>query len=362
MFKVATKRPPAVLALLTMLLLASAACGSDDGEPTTETGAEDSDGEAAGGGGAELPTVTMQAIEGSVGGLPMMIMEAEGLDEKYGFQGDFQFLPHEGAWQNFLTGNSDVALDNDIIGTAISRTEGFDVKAFYPVGNLYLGIIVPEDSPAQDPTDLIGKRVGYFGMDSGATNFLRVLLEKQYGLDITTDYELVQLEPPALVEMLAAGDLDAMINFEAFTSRAIVEVPGRWLLKAHEAYLEAFDGFAPWITNMVASTEWLEANPELAYGVRDAYDEALQMLEDSEYQLVNDPSYMERLGVEDQAVVDIMLENAAATPYFTNDWSAESIAGAEEFLATLADQDLLIEEVPEGVMTTLEDLLGPRPS
>lgn len=352
-----------VLAVASLALFA-AACGGDDAEEAGggNAGTSGEEGGAADDAGGDLPTVTMQAIEGSVGGLPLMLMEAEGLDEKYGFDGDFQFLPHEGAWQNFLQGNSDVAVDNDIIGTAISRTEGFDVRAFYPVGNLYVGIIVPEDSPAQDPTDLIGQKVGYFGMDAGATNFLRVLLQEQYDIDITTDYELVQLEPPALVEVLAAGDIAAMFNFEAFTSRAVAEVPARWLLQAHEAYQEAFDGFAPWITNMVASAEWLEDNPELAYAVRDAYDEALQMLEDSDYQIVNDPTYMEQLGVEDQAVMDLLVENAATTPYFTNDWSPETIARAEEFLGMLADQDLLIEEVPEGVMVTLEDFIGPRPS
>lgn len=346
-----------LIALASLLALLLVACGGGEDDETTAS--------ASGGGGeeaGELPTVKLQAIEGSVGGIPMMVMEAEGLDEKYGFRGDYQFLPHEGAWQNFLMGNTDVAMDNDIIGTAVSRTEGFDVTAFYPVGNLYLGIVVPEDSPAQSPTDLIGKKVGYFGMDAGVTNFLRVLLQRQYDIDITTDYELVQLEPPALVEMLKAGDIDAMFNFEAFTSRAIAEVPGRWLLKAHEGYQEAFDGFAPWITNMVAQTDWLKENPELAYAVRDAYDEALKLLEDSEYQVANDPSYMERLGIEDQAVMDLMLETAASTPYFTNDWSEEVIADAEEFLGVLAEQDLVIEEVPDGVMATLEELVGPRPS
>ena len=153
----------------------------------------------------DLPTVTMQAIEGSVGGVPLMIMEANDLDEKHGFNGVFELLPHAGANQNFLMGNSDIAMDNDIVGTAIARTEGFDVTAFYPIGNLYLGIVVAEDSPYQTPEDLIGKEVGHFGFDSGTTTMLRIIVDDIYGFDVTEEYEFSEVGPAALVQLLAQG-------------------------------------------------------------------------------------------------------------------------------------------------------------
>ena len=77
----------------------------------------------------DLQTVRMQAVSGSVGGIPLMIMANEGLDKKHGFKGEFEFPPHEGASQNFLVGNSDIAMDNDIAGVAIARTEGFEITA-----------------------------------------------------------------------------------------------------------------------------------------------------------------------------------------------------------------------------------------
>lgn len=355
----ALRRTGALLSAVTLLLVA---CGGGDTATEQTTNGDGGDPAATedggdGSGTGELPTVAIQAVEGSVGGLPLMLMEREGLDEKHGFEGDFQFLASEGALQNFLMGGEGISVDSDIIGTAISRNEGFDVTAFYPVGNLYLGIVVPEDSDIQDPTDLVGRRVGHFGMDSGTTSFLRVLLQEGWDVDVTEDIEFVEVGPAALGELLASGEIDAMFNFEAFTSQAIENVPGRWLLKAHTAYQEHFDGFAPWITNMIAHTDWLEQNPEIAYAVRGAYDEALQMLNDSDYQVVNDPYYMEQLGIEDQAVMDTLVENAASTPYFTNDWSEETIDQAQQFLQDLADQDILIEEVPDGVMTRLEDIV-----
>ena len=63
--------------------------------------------------------------------------------------------------------------------------------------------------------------------------------------------------------------MEAIFDFEAFVSKAIVSAPGRYLLQVHKAFLASPGGFAPWITNMVAREKWLKANPKLAYAVRD---------------------------------------------------------------------------------------------
>ncbi len=309
-----------------------------------------------------LPQVTIQAIAGSVGGVPLMIMENEGLDEKYGFDGKFEYLSHDGAWQNFLIGKSDIAMDNDMLGVAIARNEGFDISAFYPVGNLYLGIVVPGDSTAQTPADLKGKKVGHFGADSGTTTFIRMIVEDMYGFDVLDEYEFSQVGPAALVPLLEKGSVEAIFNFESYASEAINATGGRYLLQAHKDYSAHTGGFAPWITNMVASNDWLRENPKLAYAVRDAYDEAIAMLNESQYQVMKKAYIAEGLGITSEAVLDTVIENGYATPYFTNEWSPQLVAGAENFLAKLAQDGTLIKQVPGGVFTTLEETAGPRPN
>ncbi|MFV0243575.1 MAG: ABC transporter substrate-binding protein [Qingshengfaniella sp.] len=309
----------------------------------------------------DLPKVTLQAVAGSVGGVPMMIMESEGLDKKHGFDGTFEYLPHEGIWQNFLIGRSDISMDNDILGVSIARDEGFDITAFYPVGNLYLGIVVPGSSEAQTPEDLKGKKVGHFGADSGTTAFIRLIVQKKYGFDVLKDYQMSQVSPAALVALMKEGEVEAIFNFESFVSEAIVATDGRYLMQAHEAYSEEYAGFAPWITNMVAHGKWLKENPELAYAVRAAYDEAISLLQSTNYEILRNDYIREKLAITDEAVLDAMITNGAATPYFTNDWSAEKIAAANDFLNELAEDGDLITNVPEGVMVTLEDYIGPKP-
>ncbi|WP_169053349.1 ABC transporter substrate-binding protein [Falsirhodobacter xinxiangensis] len=310
---------------------------------------------------AEVPTVTMQAVAGSIGGVPMMIIEGEGLDERYGFKGKFEYLPSDGLFQNFLIGNSDIAMDNDLLGVAIARAEGFDVSAFYPVGNLYLGIVVPGSSEARTPEDLKGRKVGHFGADSGTTAFIRLIVQEIYGFDVLEDYEMSQVGPGALVQLLAQSEVEAIFNFEGFVSEAMVATGGRYLLQAHADYAKHNNGFAPWITNMVAHEEWMQANPALAYAVRDAYDEAIRLLEDSNYEILRKPYIAEALGMTDPAVLDQMIENGNTYGYFTNDWSEEKRTAALEFLGKLAEDGSVIEEVPDGTLISLEDTIGPRP-
>ncbi|AJE48603.1 ABC transporter substrate-binding protein [Celeribacter indicus] len=308
----------------------------------------------------DLPEVTLQAVAGSLGGVPMMIIEGENLDEKYGFDGTFEYLPHEGIFQNFLIGNADVSMDNDLLGVAYAREEGFDITSFYPVGNLYLGIVVPGSSDAETPEDLKGKKVGHFGADSGTTMFIRLIVEEMYGFDVLEDYEMSQVGPAALVSLLKEGEVDAIFDFESFVSEAIVATDGRYLLQAYSDYSEFTGGFSPWITNMVAKEEWLKENPELAYGVRDAYDEAIALLDETNYEILRKPYIREKLGITSDAVLDALIANGAAHDYFTNDWSEEKRSAALDFLEKLAEDGEVLQNVPDGMMVALEDYVGPR--
>ncbi len=310
----------------------------------------------------DAPKVTMQAVAGSIGGVPMMIIEGEKLDEKYGFDGAFEYLPSDGLFQNFLIGNSDVSMDNDLLGVAIARAEGFDVSAFYPVGNLYLGIVVPGSSDAKTPEDLKGHKVGHFGAESGTTSFIRLIVQEMYGFDVLKEYQMSQVGPAALVPLLAEGEVDAIFNFEGFVSEAMVKTDGRYLLQAHADYAKFNDGFSPWITNMAAHGEWLRDNPALAYAVRDAYDEAITLLNDSNYEILRKPYIAEKLGISSPEVLEQMIENGRTYGYFSNDWSPEKRQAATAFLDKIAKDGTLIESVPEGTMIALEETIGARPA
>lgn len=351
-----------LLVAVAALALFAAACGSDD----DDTSADDVDSTEGGDEEAvdedDLPVVRFQAVSGSIGGLPLMVIEELGLDVANGFKGEFSYLDPGGASENFLVGNADVNMGDDVSTTAIFRQEGFDVTAWYPVTNLHVSIVVPEDSDYETPEDLIGEQVGHFGIDSGATTYISTAVEEIYGFDPREDYTLVESGPPALPELLGAGEVDAIFNFEGHVSRAVLEAPGRVLFQTHQEYSEFTDGYAPTLTNLVSTVEWLEDNPELAYNVRDAIDEAVSTIEDSGYEIIEEETYTEQLGLEDPEHVELLIERAAEIPVFTTDWSEEYIEQSHEFLDLLVEDGTLLTEEPDDmVMTTLEALVGERP-
>jgi NitT/TauT family transport system substrate-binding protein len=310
----------------------------------------------------DLPVVRFQAVSGSLGGLPLMVMEQEGLDVANGFKGEFSYLDPDGAAENFLIGNADVNMGDDVTTAAIFRQEGFDVTAWYPVTNLHVSIVVLEDSAYESPEDLIGQKVGHFGIDSGATTYISTAVQEIYGFDPREEYELVESGPPALPELLASGEVEAIFIFEGHVSRAVVGGPGRILFQTHQEYSEHTGGFAPNLTNLISTVDWLTENPELAYAVRDAIDQSIALIEESNYEVIGEPQYAEQLGLEDPAVIETLISNAAAIPVFTTDWSDETIASSYEFLDLLVeDGTLLTEEPDDQVITTLEELVGERP-
>ncbi len=309
----------------------------------------------------DLPTIKIQALKGSVGSVPLLVLKEKKLDEKHGFKAEIDFLAMGGGFQAFLQGKYDISNDEDAVGTAIARGEGFDIHGFLPYGNLYLGIVVPGTSSAKTVEELKGKRVGHFGLESGTTTYLRQLIEKTDGFDLTREFNMQQAGPAALVPMLESGGIEAMLNFEPYVSSAMVATKGRYLLQATEAYRAANDGFSPWLGIFVSSNDWLTKNPDLAYKFRDAMEESIATIRESDYQLLKDSFIAEQLGVSSPEVLDQLVENADKYDYFTSEWTPELLVKAYDYLGTVAKEGVLLTEVPDKTLVTLEELIGPRP-
>jgi NitT/TauT family transport system substrate-binding protein len=303
----------------------------------------------------DRPVVRIQGVGGSISSLPLLILEHEKLDEKHGFKAEIDLMGMSGGFQSFLVGNFEVSLDEDMIGVAAARLQGFDATVFYANAGIYTGIIVPGGSEAATPEDLVGKRVGHFGMDSGTTTYIRLILQDLYGIDVATDYDLQQVGPAALVPLLGSGEVEAIFNFEPLLSAAIVETDGRVLMHSLDAYRDYYEGFSPWFATFAAREEWLMENQELALAVRDALREATLKIIESDYEILREPYLSSSIGVQDEAVLNLIIEHGRSYHYFTDDYTTENVRKAHGFLERLAREGGPIEEVPENVAVVLED-------
>jgi NitT/TauT family transport system substrate-binding protein len=308
----------------------------------------------------ELPTVIFQAFPADPAAIPLLIMQNEGIDEQYGFHGELLTVDPDAAMNTFLIGESDVATEQDIVTTAIARQEGHETVTFYPVLNMMTGIVVPEDSPYETPEDLVGEKVGHFGVDSGTTTGIAAMLKELYDINVYEDYDLREVGPEALPELLAGGEVEAIFDFQPLLVRAVLITPGRYLFHPYLEWSERTGGWAPWLTNLVAKKEWIRNNPDLAIGVRDAWAEAQQMIIDSNYDLLGEDPYGSFLELRNEEELQGLIEYCRdMVPCYASSWTQDDLKQAQDWVKIMADNDLLVEEVPEEpVAVILEDFLG----
>ncbi len=341
------------LSMMMVVAFLVVACGGDevtpttasDDAPTTEAPTETTT--------AELPVVRISALSGGLTGVAALIVEENGLDEANGYRGEFFYNDPDASETFFLQGESDVAFDYDAIGAAIARTEGLNVSVFYPILNNNNCILVKEDAPYESPEDLIGLDVGHFGVDSGTTTSFTIVLHTLYGFNLLDDYNLVTTGPPALVELLQDDEVEAIFNFVPHQSRAMIQVGARCMF-GPTAGVELPGGAISHLSEMAASDEWLDANPDLARAVKASWDDAIEWILEDPARITEEP-YRTLLGQDDPEVLELIAEQVTAIPLFTNDWSPEVREGVEAWVDLAAEQDVLISENPGGVVSNIED-------
>jgi NitT/TauT family transport system substrate-binding protein len=336
-----------------VLALGLAACGGDD---------DNGGGGGAGGdGGGDLPVVRMQGLPADPAAIPMLVMQEEGLDEKHGFKAEFVEVDPDAAANTLLIGESDVAMEQDAVTMTLAQQEGEEAVVFYPVLNTMMSVVVPEDSPYRTPKDLVGKEVGHFGVDSGTTSVIALMLKELEGIDVFEDYKLREAGPAALPELLAGGRVDAIFDYEPLALRAVLEGPGRYVFEPAKAWADRTGGWSPYLTNLAARVDWLEENKEAAIGVRDAWKEAVALIEESNYEIFAEEPYREFLALRSDEELEGFIDYCADLPCFLNSWTQEDIDNLSDWLQLMADNDVLIEEPPEEpVAVTLEDFYESR--
>jgi NitT/TauT family transport system substrate-binding protein len=319
---------------------------------TTACGGADAGSESEG----DLPVIVFQTIESDPASIPVRVIKEQGLDIANGFRLEELVVDPDASLSTFLLGESDIATDQDALTLTIAQQEGKRAIAFGATLNMMTGVVASDASGIETPEDLVGKRVGHFGVDSGTTTGIRIMMEEIYGIDIMEDFDLREAGAPALPELLASGEVDAIMNYEPFALRAAAGAPGHYVFQPSVAWREHTGGFAPHLALLSARAEWLDENQDLAIAARDAWNEAVDAIAETDYELLTEPEYAEVLALRDEEELADFVAYCAELPCYTREWSQQDIDGTNEWLSLFAERDLLIEETPaEPVMVLLED-------
>jgi NitT/TauT family transport system substrate-binding protein len=325
----------AALALAAMLV--AVACGGGEGS--------NGDGGAADGG---RPTVVFQGFPADPAALPLLVMQEEGLDEKYGFKAEYLPVDPDAATNTFLIGESDIAMEQDGVNMTIIDQEGKTAYLFAPGLNMMTGVVVAEDSPYQTPEDLVGKKVGHFGVDSGTTSTIALMIKEIHGIDVFKEYDLREAGPEALPELLKNAEVEAIFDYEPLALRAVLETPGRYLFEPAKAWAEHTGGWSPWLTNLAATKEWLDSHPpELTFGIRNAWTEAIDILDEANYAMLAEDPYAEFLALKSEEELQAFIDYCVDLPCLGTSWTKNDIDELMNYLNLMVENNILIESVPE---------------
>ena len=325
------------------------ACGGGGGTGPSDGAASD---------GADLPVVRFQGLPADPAAIPMLVMQEQAIDEAHGFTAEFIEVDPDAAANTLLIGESDVAMEQDAVTMTLAQQQDQAGVVFYPVLNTMMGVVVAEDSDYQDPADLVGQKVGHFGVDSGTTSIICLMLAELHDIDCFEDFDLREAGPAALPELLASGEVEAIFDYEPLALRAVIETPGRYLFEPAKAWADRSDGWSPPLTNLAARVDWLEENPDLAIAVRDAWAEATTVVSDSNYEILNEEPYKTFMAMGSDEELAAFIDYCADLPCLLNSWTEEDIQHTNDWLELMAEKDVLIEEVAEDpVAVVLEDFL-----
>lgn len=288
--------------------------------------------------------------------LPVLVMQENGLDEKYGFEAEFVETDPDIATTSFLMGESEIAIDQDAVSSSIANNEGHDVVSFYPALANTASIVAGPDSGIKEPKDLVGKRVGHFGMDSGTTQALSVSLKQGYDIDVK-DFELVQSSPASLPELLASGEVDAIFDYEPYSANAIKLTKGEYVFQV-SPYWKKKTGWSPALAMLTARREWLTDNPELSRNILKAWKEAETLVSESGYQMFLEEPYAEFLDRDSTEELQTLADYCDDLECYTGSWDANDVKEQNSYLGHLVDQDMLDEIPDKAPAATLDEVIG----
>jgi NitT/TauT family transport system substrate-binding protein len=300
------------------------------------------------------PVVRLQGLEGGLSSMALKIIKDQGFDTANGFTAETFEVSGDASTQFFLQGEADVSFDGDPITAALLRSQGNDVTTYFPMAVQDVALVVRGDSPYQNEQDLIGKKVGHDGLDSGGMTAANVMLEQFANVDIEQQYDLQLTQEAALLRLLERGDVEAVFTAEPNTIVAAKEYGMRPVWGPGWQEWETAAGGRSWNITAMAHDSWIKEHPDLAAGVQNAWNDTYDWI-------VEDPSRVttgalgDLIGIESEDVAAGFEEMIATSEYFTKRWTEQDVAAAEAFIEYAAAAGLGIEEAPPGAVTRLPD-------
>ncbi len=171
----------------------------------------------------DLPVLRVGMIAGETFDWEVEHLTRLGLDRALGLRLEPVRLPGKAATEGaLLAGEVDVIVD-DWLWVARQRALGRRVAAVYPYSLAVGALVARSDGQIRGLADLAGRRLGVVSPTDKSWLILRAAARRLHGFDPQQRAEVVMASPATLSKLLAAGELDAILQYWQHIPRLVVE-------------------------------------------------------------------------------------------------------------------------------------------
>ncbi|MFQ5541918.1 MAG: ABC transporter substrate-binding protein [Candidatus Binatia bacterium] len=218
--------------------------------------------------------------------------------------------------------------------TAIARiNEGLDWVVVGGGLTMMPEVFVRKDSPFKTITDLRGKKFGIWSRHASAFPAIRAAIMDGFEMDFLKDTEVKLAAPPALLKLLARGDVDSMVNISSFTISAASQPDKYRSVFVPNDYWKNKTGHPiGWATPIIAWRSWVNEDPERAKNHVEATMESFRWLRKPENLDAAVKKYGKLAAVKNKAQAETYKSWLKQGKFFLARWDQEVINSQWEFL------------------------------
>ncbi|HLC25240.1 MAG TPA: ABC transporter substrate-binding protein [bacterium] len=274
--------------------------------------------------------------------VPINVMETQKLPQKFGINVDFKrFADPEATNLAWIHGEVQLQPGMNLNQSAANFLRSGYGLAVFPTFVATNKVLVRTDSGIAQLSDLRGKRVGIPSRTSGESVVLRWLLEEA-GVGWEREVEVREIPPNVLPGMLQRTQVDAIVLFEPFSSRAIDEGGGGVkLLSDLQAEWQKRKGFPLMFSAIHVDGNFARKNPEVVKKYLAMYKEAVEYIEKNP-----DSVYGFYRGLFKFTPEGFNLLKKNLRGIYPLEWNDKMIAGMKDYLS-LAVRYGLLPRVPD---------------
>jgi NitT/TauT family transport system substrate-binding protein len=292
--------------------------------------------------------VKLGYVSTGITGLSVQIMQDQAIPQKHGLQIEYIGFIDPSALNNaFVLGICDVNIAAGANVVALARSQGRKIQYFFPTLLNSCSLLVRKDSSAQNLFDLKGKKIGWYGLQSGGGIGFYVLAKKQ-GLDALKDFHMIDTKAPSLWPLLDKGDVEGVVIYEPFVSRMLATGKFRELLGPFWRTWEIDTGNKMEMCGFAAPEDWLDKNSETAQRLIACWKDVAKYIKSSAPDSL--AKYAKFTNIQTDEEKRLGIERIPTI--VTQSWEGfdKSIS---ETLKILSENKIL-ESLPEGVIRKIE--------